>query len=132
LIEAQIRAILAVDNGVKALVAARIYCGVLPQNPVYPALTIQPITHDPDNDLAGPSDLQWDRLQIDAWASTYAAAHALYKATMDALNGKSFTGIGYRIGSAVVEPGGGYGYEPSVEVHRRYFDIGVWFVLQNP
>jgi hypothetical protein len=118
-----------VDNTVKGIVAARIYCGILPQNPTYPALTIQPITYNPDNDLAGPGGLQWDRLQIDAGAATYAAADGLYKAVIAALNGKSFSGSGYRIGSVVVETGGGYGYEESVGIHRRHFDIGVWYEL---
>lgn len=128
MIEAKIRSILIANEAVGALISKRVYVGILPQKPTYPALTIQPITHNPDNDLAGPGDMQWDRLQIDAWGNTYAAAAELYKAVIDALNGKKFNGTGYTA-SIIVPPSGGYGYEPSVGIHRRYFDIGVWFEL---
>jgi hypothetical protein len=129
MIEAKIRAILAATTAVSTLVGTRIYVGILPQDPTYPALTIQPISYNPDNHLTAPGDLQWDRLQIDAWGVTYAAADGLYRAAITALNGKAFTGTGYRIGSVIVQVGGGHQYEESVKVHRRHFDVGVWFEL---
>jgi len=129
MIESKIRAILAATSAVSAIVGTRIYTGILPQSPTYPALTIQPISYNADNHLTAPGGLQWDRLQIDAWGSTYAATDALYQAVVAALNGKSFSGTGYRLGSVIVQVGGGYQFEDSVKVHRRHFDAGIWFEL---
>jgi len=129
MIESKIRAILAATSAVTAITSTRIYVGILPQGATFPALTIQPITYNADNHLTDAGDLQWDRIQIDAWGTTYAATDALYQAAVNALNGNSFSGTGYRIGSVIVQIGGGYRYESSVNIHRRYFDIGVWFDL---
>jgi hypothetical protein len=129
MIEAALRAVLIANAGVTALVGTRVYVGILPQDPTYPALTIQPVGYNADNHLTDAGDLQWDRLQIDAWGETYAATHQLYKAAIDAINGNDFSGTGYRIGSVTVQVGGGYRYEESVKIHRRHFDVGIWFEL---
>jgi hypothetical protein len=87
------------------------------------------ISHNPDNHLKGPGGLKWERIQINAWGATYAAADGLIKAIATAINGKSFTGTGYRIGSIVGQIGGGYQYEESVKTHRINLDYGVWYEL---
>ena len=129
MIEAKIRAILAATTAVTTMVSTRIYAGILPQNPTYPAITIQPITYDSSNTLKGSGNLQWDRLQIDAWGETYASTDGVYKAVITALNGKQFTGTGYRIGSCNVQAGGRYRYEDSTKIHGRSVDFGIWFNL---
>lgn len=129
MIEDKILAVLAADSTVTAITSTRLYVGILPQSPTYPAITIQPITYNPDNTVTGPGDLQWDRLQIDCWGETYASADALYRIAVEALNGKQFSGTGYRIGSCNVQIGGGYDYEESTRIYTRRFDIGVWYEL---
>lgn len=129
MIEDKVRAILAATSAVTDLTSTRIYVGILPQSPTYPAITIQPITHDPSNTLATAGDLKWDRLQIDCWGATYASCDTLYRAVTTALNIQQFTGTGYRIGSCSIQTGGGYRYEDSTKIHGRYFDLGIWYEL---
>ena len=77
-LESGVRYVLTDDTDVAALVGTRVYSGILPQNPTYPAVTIQPITEDDNNTLASRPALRWARLQIDAWAETYAGAKDLH------------------------------------------------------
>ena len=125
MIAPKVRAILAADSAVAALVGARIYIGPLPQAPAYPAINIYLITHNPDNHLAGPGSLKWERLQVNAWGATYAEADKLIKAIAAAINGKKFPDYG--IGSIVGQISGGYNYEESVKVHQIHLDFGIWF-----
>jgi hypothetical protein len=129
MIEDKIRAILAATSAVTNITSTRIYVGILPQSPTYPAITIQPITFDPDNAVAEENSLKRDRIQIDCWGETYADADGLYRVAISALNLNQFSGTGYRIGSLNVMPSGGYRYEESTKIHGRNFDIGVLYEL---
>ena len=123
-LESGVRYVLTDDTDVAALVGTRVYSGILPQNPTYPAVTIQPITEDDNNTLASRPALRWARLQIDAWAETYAGAKDLHDKVRAALNGQSYSLTGVDLKSIVSQTGGQYFYEPSVEVHRRSRDYG--------
>lgn len=128
MIEAAVRGILAADSGVLALVGSRVHAGPLPQGGAYPAVNMYLITHDPDNHLNGPGNLPHERIQINAWGSTYAAADGLIKAVDNAINAKSFSGTGY---TCSIEGliGGSYQFEPTVNVHRLSLDYGILFTL---
>jgi len=127
-LESGVRYVLVNDVDVAALVSTRVYNGILPLNPTYPAVTIQPITEDDNNTLASLPALRWARLQIDAWAETYAGAKDLHDKIRAALNGQTYTPAGVRIGSIVAQTGGQYAYEPPpVGVHRRIRDYGFWY-----
>jgi hypothetical protein len=126
-LESGVRYVLINDAGVLALVGTRVYSGILPQDPTYPAVTIQPITENDNNALASLPALRWARLQIDSWAETYAEAKDLHDKICVALNGQTYNPSGVRIGSIVAQTGGQYSYEPSVGVHRRTRDYGFWY-----
>ena len=89
--EESVRAVLLSDTDVAAIVSARIYPVVLPQNPTLPAVTYQrislvsPVTLDA---AIGPERI---RLQVDCWALTWGAVRALASAVKTALHG--FSGI---------------------------------------
>lgn len=65
--------------GLTALVSARIYPMVLPQNPSYPAVTYKKISGPRETSKAGPSGTVRARMQIDCWAESYAAAKQVAK-----------------------------------------------------
>lgn len=68
------RAGMVADSGVSALVSQRIYPGLLPQHPTYPAISYQRISNTGQK---GTSDIRESRWQINNWAQTYAGAQAL-------------------------------------------------------
>lgn len=84
-----VRSILVANVAVAALVGTRVYPGILPQDPTYPAVVLNvinamdPVTHDGD---AGLVD---GMLQVDCYAETYAGMAGLYDAVKAALNGYS-------------------------------------------
>lgn len=86
-IEIAIRAILAADAAVAALVADRIHPIVLPQAGLFPALTYQVIDGDSHYSMQGPSGLASRRVQIDCHAETYEEAIDLKGAVIGALSG---------------------------------------------
>ena len=69
-IETGLRTHLLADGPVAALVVARVYPDVLPQNPVYPAITYTTISDIPYRALAGDSDRERVRARIDCFSET--------------------------------------------------------------
>lgn len=63
--------------GLTALVAARIYPVVLPQNPTYPAVTYQRISSVRAPAMGTDTGLIATRFQLSTWSSGYAAAKAV-------------------------------------------------------
>jgi len=68
---------LKTDTAVKAIVDARIYSLLAPQNAAKPHITYQRVGTDRDRHLQGPSGLVRGTFQLDCWASTMDAARAL-------------------------------------------------------
>jgi len=124
MIESTVRTQLKNDTTVKGLVADRIYVGAkLPQGAVLPLVVIHMISHTADNTIKGACNLQWERLQIEAWASTIAGADTLLKAVDAALNGKKFS----TVVSCDVLTGGATSFEEPIQAHVLSLDFGVWF-----
>lgn len=73
-IAALLKAGLAADSGVAALVGNRIYPLKLPQKPTYEAITYQRISNTGQN---GTSTRRESRWQINCWAETHVEATAL-------------------------------------------------------
>lgn len=93
-LETELRARLAADAGVSALVAARIYPLRLPQTPVYPALTYRRVSGLGVHNLSGAAGRGRSRIQVDCWAETYLGAQALAaaaRASLDGFNGTLVT-----------------------------------------
>lgn len=125
--EAALRSMLLADAAVSGLVGTRIYAGRLPQSHEYPAVTIDPVTEDDNNTLNSVGGLRWMRIEINAWALTYAEVNTLHKAVNTALNGSKGLFNGIDIRSVTSMSGGRYFYEDSVEAHRRLRDYSVWY-----
>lgn len=95
MLETALYAFLGQQGAISALVGARIYPLLLPQNPTMPALTYQIISTVPDYVLAGPSGLVAKRVQINCWASRewampgYTTAQNVATAVRKALDGYS-------------------------------------------
>jgi len=84
-----LRAVLAADATLTGLVGTRIYPGVRPQGSALPAVVFLMISSLPDYHLGGPSGLESERVQIDCYGATYAAAMEVAAAVKAKLSGFS-------------------------------------------
>jgi hypothetical protein len=102
---------LLADAGVSSFAGTRIYPIILPQNPLYPAITysIEDETFGETFDEA-TTDYVETQVQVDAWGNTYAEAKNLYLAIKASL--ANFTGM---MGSTKVYR---LRFESSVEVYE--------------
>lgn len=81
-----VRDVLVAAGAVTTLVpASRITPLVRPQAISVPAITLQRISLTPNNHLRGDAGLDANRVQLDAYAETYAAARAVADACRAAL-----------------------------------------------
>lgn len=116
-----LRATLLANDPVLALVSTRIYWKKLPQEPTYPALTLELLNGDPQNTLASLPDLKWARVRVNAWNITYGTAFVVALAVETALNGQQFSTI-----KSVVAQGLRDMYEPAVEAYYVTQDFSIW------
>lgn len=77
---------LSSQAGVTAIVSTRIYAGILPQEPTYPALTYNIITRTKEHCFGSDPGNEMIRLQLDCWAKTYAESLSLAGAVRTALS----------------------------------------------
>jgi hypothetical protein len=89
MIEEALRTFL-VDN--IADVAERVYAKGLPQNPIFPAISLFMVSDVPDHHMLGPSGLTTKRLQISCWdrkpeGGGYASVKALARQVQQLLDG---------------------------------------------
>lgn len=76
-----VRTLLAATTGVTSLTSTRIYYdGVLPQNPVYPAVTLVEVSAEHVGHLNGESGLVESRVQVDAWSEQPDTANSVHEA----------------------------------------------------
>lgn len=85
----------------------------------------------PLSDLGGKTDQQMQRVQIDCYAATHAAAETMAaqaEAALDAYtSGSGLLGSPPSIG--VTQEGHSYfGVDPDVNLHRVMLDYSVWYV----
>ena len=120
-----IRLALLADGPVAAVVSTRIYFTMLPQEPTYPAITLELISGNPGNTLNSVPTLVWSRVRANCWGRTFAAANALALLVEAALNGKRITVTGLVICSVVAD-GMQSLYEPAVEAHFLSQDFRIW------
>lgn len=117
MIESDLKAYLAADAAVAALVGSRIYPLKLPQAPALPAITYQKVSGPRVISLSGYSGLSHPRLQIDCWAATYDQVKALSAAVVAALD--AYPG-------AIMNDDGRDNYQPDVELPRVTIDFTIW------
>ena len=75
---------------VLAIVSKRVYPGFLPQGASLPAITYAKVSGPRIEHMGGKTGLEYPRVQINCWASTYSAAKALadkVRIAMDAYSG---------------------------------------------
>jgi hypothetical protein len=120
-----IRTALLADGTVTAVVSTRIYFTMLPQEPTYPAITLELISGDPHNAIASLPTLVWSRVRVNAWGKTFGAANALALLVEAALNGKTISVAGLEIRSVYAD-GMQSLYEPAVEAHYISQDFRIW------
>lgn len=83
-----LRAYLLANGAVSALVGgSRIYPSKLPQGVTATSLVFNEISGAGDHHMQGASGLAQVRMQLGAWAQTADAAHALFLAVKEALDG---------------------------------------------
>lgn len=70
-----------------------VYAFLLPESATYPAITYQRISNVPVNSLAGRSNLDQVRVQVDCWAETYDAAKTLAGEVRTAMAAAGYKGL---------------------------------------
>jgi len=88
-IETDFYSTLSGDGGVSALVGTKIHPHIVPEGTALPYITYSMVVGTPFNKLAGRTGLEKKRIQVNCWASTYAAAKALAEAVKTALDSTS-------------------------------------------
>lgn len=133
MIEVAIRTALTDAAAVAALVSNRVYPVVLPEAPIYPAITYTIVTGSSEYAMQGASKLASPRIQLDLYAATHFGVLQLKGAVMATLSGFSGT-----VGSPPVKIYGAFrsmeldAYEQQLErsgptVWRKTLDFTVWF-----
>jgi len=82
-----LRTFLLANGAVAALVVARVYPVKLPQGIDGASLVLNEISGQGDHHMEGASGLVTARMQIGAWATTADAAHGLFLAVKEAIDG---------------------------------------------
>lgn len=102
-LETGLKAHLTADLNLAALIAARVYPVLRPQNAVLPALSYQRISGVRVSSLAGPSYACESRIQIDCWAASYSAVKTLSRAVRKRLDGFRGSLGGVQVGSCLID-----------------------------
>lgn len=97
--EGAVRARLTGAGAVTAIVAQRIYWVDRPQLAALPAVTLQIIVENREQDMVGFQSRQFVVVQVDIWAASYAQGKALKEAVIVALT-PEVTSDGIKFGTA--------------------------------
>ncbi len=111
MIQEQLQAILA------PLVAGLSFPNLAAQDAAPPYIVYQRVVSNTHNNLRGASDLQNTRVQIDAYAKTYAGAQQLASSVRAAMQGAAFTNIQLSEQDF---------FETDVRLHRVSLDYSIW------
>lgn len=105
---------------------ARVYPVELPQAEAFPAITYQVISGAPVRTTDGPRDLAFAHLQVDCWATTYAAVLSLRNAVRRAIDG--WQGYAYGCNVNSIEMSGDRDERlGDLRLFRRSFDVEAWY-----
>lgn len=116
---------------IAALVGDRCYPAPLvqgdPDNPdeaILPAITMQEVVRDGDQNLDGPAGSARTTVQVDVWAKTSSVATRLKELVRVQVDGKAWESSPMRVFVAtIVRIAGAPTYEPETRLHRRSFDV---------
>ena len=94
------------------------------QTITYPYITFQVISNIPDMNLEGPSGLEYNRVQIDIFATTYGAAKTLKGLVKNALQAAADEDFADRLHNVclfVMDE-----YEEETSSYREILEYGIW------
>jgi len=117
---------LTADDGVSALIGARMYPLVSPQDAALPVLVYQKISGKPDYTHAGASGLARARFQFTCQAASYARAKALAAAVRASLSGFSGTMDATAVGAVFVENDRD-GWSEAFKAPVVRVDVMIWY-----
>jgi len=120
MIELAIKNILLARNAIIALVSNRIYYSILPQKPIYPAISFFRVSNFRQHNI----DISSLRFQFDCWALTYAQAVQLANEIRLALQREKgiFSGFSIIQGVYLNEQ---YFYESDTKLHHIAVDMKI-------
>lgn len=124
-----VRARLLANSTVSAIVGTRVDWMARPQNAALPAISLQTVSDSRPDHLKGFDGARETRVQCDCWAATYAAALALARAVIAALQPPT-TITGKRFGNARVDAQRDLGENiaDGSFIHRQSVDFIIWHV----
>jgi hypothetical protein len=121
---------LAAVSAVSSLVSTRIYPGLLPESPTYPAVVFRFLSEQTFPAMGADAGVTKRRLQVDCWATTATAAQQLGDAVTTALSRFQGT-VSYTGGSTVIDDIYRDGvmdlYDGKARVHQRAVDFIVMY-----
>ncbi|MDR5801201.1 DUF3168 domain-containing protein [Caballeronia sp. LZ001] len=110
-----------VYTATRGLVADRVYPDVAPASVAKPYITYQAVGGVDETTFDGLNEQQNQRMQVNVWATTRAAAGALMQQVLQALTAAPVRGT--PIGSPVSE------YEDDTKLYGSRLDISIWFTV---
>jgi len=116
---------LTAHAGTLALVSTRAWHARLPDDPDYPAVTVQKISETTTRLMGDDSEKELFRVQVGSWASTRAGVVALDVQVKDALQRYSGTVAGVTVRQVFLETAS-EAYEDGIEQWRIDRDVMVW------
>lgn len=84
-VESAVRSTLLAHAGTSALVSTRVWYDQLPQNPTYPAVTVQQISGERPSAMGDDVGVGRGTIQVDAWAANRSDMKSLAEQTRDAM-----------------------------------------------
>lgn len=127
--EEALRAILASDAGVAALVSSRVYWGLAPQSVTGDFLALYVVSGNRDYHMGGASGLRETRVQVDCWASSYGAAKTIARAVESAISGFSGSQSGKAFRGAFINSERDDNESDTADTASRYrtsLDLIIW------
>ena len=107
------------QSSITDLVSTRIYPQILPQEPVYPAITFRQDSHDYEETFEGQGGMTDSYYSIDAWAKTFAEAMSIGNVVRNAMQNTVGEFGGINIHRCIVSNGPISVYEDEVEGYRQ-------------
>ncbi len=117
---------LVAQSVITNIVSTRVYPLILPQEPIYPAISYSDDESNYTESFDGQTDHTQAIFQLNAWAKTYAEATTLGNAISTALKNTSGAFGGINIQRCTIISGPLSVYEDSVEAYRQTYIFSIW------
>lgn len=118
-IEVDLVNVLKADVSIAAVVGARIYPEIAPQDPTYPLIIFHVISTVPVNSMDGHNNLDNVRVQINPWATTYKQAKQIELLVRNAMNNTN-------VFKSTCIDARGLQYEPETKLYAMSSDYSIW------